>query len=199
MDHEEGEIPMPISSAYVGVFHEAPSNNIFNNGIEEQQHLQVQGYNGNFSEVKKSNNKVVIKYRECQKNHAATMGGNALDGCGEFMPSGEEGSIEALICCACNCHRNFHRKEIEGGENNCQFYPSTPHSTLMGGRGRKVILGSGNVIPFTRSLPINMGYNNNNHHDDGYGFVHGNGGVMVMKHNNNNINNNQGFNQGFNQ
>ncbi|KAF8011720.1 hypothetical protein BT93_I0004 [Corymbia citriodora subsp. variegata] len=52
------------------------------------------------------------KYGECQKNHAAAIGGNARDGCGEFMPSGEEGTINALICSACNCHRNFHRREI---------------------------------------------------------------------------------------
>lgn len=58
---------------------------------------------------------VIIRYRECLKNHAAAMGANATDGCGEFMPSGEEGSIEALKCSACNCHRNFHRKEVEGG------------------------------------------------------------------------------------
>ncbi|URE43769.1 ZF-HD protein dimerization region containing protein [Musa troglodytarum] len=30
------------------------------------------------------------------------------------MPSGEEGTLEALKCSACNCHRNFHRKEAEG-------------------------------------------------------------------------------------
>ncbi|PKI39722.1 hypothetical protein CRG98_039892 [Punica granatum] len=52
-----------------------------------------------------------VRYRECQKNHAASIGGNATDGCGEFMPSGEEGSnLDALKCSACNCHRNFHRK-----------------------------------------------------------------------------------------
>ncbi|KAG8368930.1 hypothetical protein BUALT_Bualt15G0097600 [Buddleja alternifolia] len=62
----------------------------------------------------------MVKYRECLKNHAASMGGNATDGCGEFMPSGEEGSIEALTCSACNCHRNFHRKEIEGADINNQ-------------------------------------------------------------------------------
>nr|GMD40764.1 zinc-finger homeodomain protein 4-like [Ipomoea batatas] len=56
----------------------------------------------------------MVRYRECLKNHAASMGGNATDGCGEFMPSGEEGSLEALTCSACNCHRNFHRKEVEG-------------------------------------------------------------------------------------
>ncbi|GMI86728.1 homeobox protein 31, ZINC FINGER HOMEODOMAIN 4, FLORAL TRANSITION AT THE MERISTEM2 [Hibiscus trionum] len=57
--------------------------------------------------------KVVVRYKECLKNHAAAIGGNATDGCGEFMPNGEEGSLEALVCSACNCHRNFHRKEIE--------------------------------------------------------------------------------------
>ncbi|XP_073007237.1 zinc-finger homeodomain protein 4-like [Typha latifolia] len=61
-----------------------------------------------------SSKKGVIKYRECLKNHAASIGGAATDGCGEFMPGGEEGTMEALKCSACNCHRNFHRKEVEG-------------------------------------------------------------------------------------
>ncbi|CAL9248904.1 unnamed protein product [Arabidopsis halleri] len=80
---------------------------------------------------------VVIKYKECLKNHAATMGGNAIDGCGEFMPSGEEGSIEALTCSACNCHRNFHRREIEGEEKTFSFsylnhhQPPPPQRKLM--------------------------------------------------------------------
>ncbi|KAH7445818.1 hypothetical protein KP509_01G025400 [Ceratopteris richardii] len=55
-----------------------------------------------------------VKYRECLKNHAASIGGHATDGCGEFMPSGEEGTLEALTCAACHCHRNFHRREVEG-------------------------------------------------------------------------------------
>ncbi|EXB91935.1 hypothetical protein L484_009028 [Morus notabilis] len=55
-----------------------------------------------------------VKYRECLKNHAASVGGNVFDGCGEFMPNGQEGSLEALKCAACQCHRNFHRKEIDG-------------------------------------------------------------------------------------
>ncbi|XP_047938037.1 zinc-finger homeodomain protein 5-like [Salvia hispanica] len=50
-------------------------------------------------------------YRECLKNHAANVGGNVTDGCGEFMPSGGDGTLEALQCAACSCHRNFHRKE----------------------------------------------------------------------------------------
>ncbi|KAJ0086912.1 hypothetical protein Patl1_09153 [Pistacia atlantica] len=55
-----------------------------------------------------------VRYRECLKNHAASVGGNVFDGCGEFMPSGEEGTLEALKCAACDCHRNFHRKEVNG-------------------------------------------------------------------------------------
>ncbi|KAK8566277.1 hypothetical protein V6N13_021347 [Hibiscus sabdariffa] len=56
----------------------------------------------------------LIRYRECLKNHAASMGGHVVDGCGEFMPSGEDGTGEALKCAACECHRSFHRKEIDG-------------------------------------------------------------------------------------
>ncbi|KAK4752802.1 hypothetical protein SAY87_021600 [Trapa incisa] len=52
-----------------------------------------------------------VRYRECLRNHAASTGGSVLDGCGEFMPAGEDGTIEALRCAACDCHRNFHRKE----------------------------------------------------------------------------------------
>ncbi|KAF2609183.1 hypothetical protein F2Q68_00045507 [Brassica cretica] len=55
-----------------------------------------------------------VRYRECLKNHAASVGGSVYDGCGEFMPSGEEGTLEALRCAACHCHRNFHRKENDG-------------------------------------------------------------------------------------
>nr|ABY61023.1 zinc finger homeodomain protein 1 [Saruma henryi] len=54
------------------------------------------------------------RYRECLKNHAVNIGGHAVDGCGEFMAAGEEGTLDALKCAACNCHRNFHRKESDG-------------------------------------------------------------------------------------
>ncbi|XWS42067.1 hypothetical protein CRYUN_Cryun17cG0137100 [Craigia yunnanensis] len=63
----------------------------------------------------------LIRYRQCLKNHATSMGGHVVDGCGEFMPSGEEGTPEALKCAACECHRNFHRKEING---ESQYAPS---------------------------------------------------------------------------
>ncbi|KAJ0100233.1 hypothetical protein Patl1_21914 [Pistacia atlantica] len=54
-----------------------------------------------------------VRYAECQKNHAAGVGGYAVDGCREFMATGEEGTDAALICAACGCHRSFHRREVE--------------------------------------------------------------------------------------
>lgn len=54
-----------------------------------------------------------VRYCECQKNHAANIGGYAVDGCREFMANGEEGTSGALTCAACGCHRNFHRREVD--------------------------------------------------------------------------------------
>ncbi|KAL3844661.1 hypothetical protein ACJIZ3_002064 [Penstemon smallii] len=54
-----------------------------------------------------------VRYGECQKNHAANVGGYAVDGCREFMACGEEGTEDALRCAACGCHRNFHRREVQ--------------------------------------------------------------------------------------
>lgn len=53
-----------------------------------------------------------VLYRECLKNHAASLGGHALDGCGEFMPSLTASWTDptSLKCAACGCHRNFHRR-----------------------------------------------------------------------------------------
>ncbi|OMO99580.1 hypothetical protein CCACVL1_03723 [Corchorus capsularis] len=83
----------------------------------------------------------LVRYRECLKNHAAAIGGNATDGCGagEFMPNGEEGTLEALKCSACNCHRNFHRKEIQC---DCPFpFDCYHNSAPLINSGRKLILG----------------------------------------------------------
>ncbi|KAF2291912.1 hypothetical protein GH714_036085 [Hevea brasiliensis] len=56
---------------------------------------------------------MVVSYKECLKNHAATLGGLALDGCGEFMPRPIAATPDptSLKCAACGCHRNFHRRE----------------------------------------------------------------------------------------
>lgn len=54
-----------------------------------------------------------VIYRECRKNHAASLGGYAFDGCREFMAAGEEGTSASLRCAACSCHRSFHKREVE--------------------------------------------------------------------------------------
>ncbi|KAK7266386.1 hypothetical protein RIF29_19030 [Crotalaria pallida] len=56
-----------------------------------------------------------VAYKECLKNHAASLGGHAVDGCGEFMPSpnATAGDPASIKCAACGCHRNFHRREPE--------------------------------------------------------------------------------------
>ncbi|CAL9127919.1 unnamed protein product [Musa acuminata var. zebrina] len=55
---------------------------------------------------------VEFSYRECLKNHAASLGGHALDGCGEFMlsPAADPADPSSIRCAACGCHRNFHRR-----------------------------------------------------------------------------------------
>uniref|UniRef100_A0A0C9RMF5 TSA: Wollemia nobilis Ref_Wollemi_Transcript_10957_1860 transcribed RNA sequence n=1 Tax=Wollemia nobilis TaxID=56998 RepID=A0A0C9RMF5_9CONI len=112
---QEEEIGMPISVNY-GPIHESSKLKILTssaggNGTassEERQQQQQQ-------QAKKT-----VRYRECLKNHAASIGGHAIDGCGEFMPSGEDGTLEALKCAACGCHRNFHRREVDG-EPPCYY------------------------------------------------------------------------------
>ncbi|KAF7817003.1 zinc-finger homeodomain protein 2-like [Senna tora] len=77
---------------------------------------------------RKSGSTGSVRYRECQKNHAVSIGGHAVDGCGEFLAAGEEGSLDALKCAACNCHRNFHRKEIEGEMSSYHQLPPPPQA-----------------------------------------------------------------------
>jgi len=91
-------VKMPGGTEPIMVTH--PLRNILNNNNNN---------NGNSNMVGVGNGKA--RYRECLKNHAVGIGGHALDGCGEFMPAGSEGTLESLKCAACNCHRNFHRKE----------------------------------------------------------------------------------------
>ncbi|PWZ14630.1 Mini zinc finger protein 2 [Zea mays] len=51
-----------------------------------------------------------VRYGDCRRNHAASTGGHAVDGCREFIAEGEEGTSGALKCAACGCHRSFHRR-----------------------------------------------------------------------------------------
>lgn len=106
---------MPISVNY-GPIHESSS--------KLKILTSTGGGNGTTSDEQQqgSISKKAVRYRECQKNHAASIGGHALDGCGEFMPSGEDGTLEALKCAACNCHRNFHRREVDGEQQPPCYY-----------------------------------------------------------------------------
>ncbi|EYU26499.1 hypothetical protein MIMGU_mgv1a023014mg, partial [Erythranthe guttata] len=55
---------------------------------------------------------MLVMYKECMHNHAASTRGFLLDGCGLFeTPSGTTtGSREAMFCAVCGCHRNFHQR-----------------------------------------------------------------------------------------
>lgn len=166
LSSQEGEIPIPIP---------IPINSTYGGQMIHHHDHHQNGSSIPTNQQLSSYKKQVIKYRECLKNHAASMGGNATDGCGEFMPSGEEGTIEALNCSACNCHRNFHRKEIEGElppSSICDFYhnTTTPH--------RKFMLGyphhnhpAGTLIPSRAHHMIMGGSESDEHHDDGGGGV----------------------------
>ncbi|KAI3472338.1 hypothetical protein Pfo_030912 [Paulownia fortunei] len=54
--------------------------------------------------------KILCMYKECMHNHAAQTRGYVLDGCGQFEASGPNGTPQAMVCAACCCHRNFHRR-----------------------------------------------------------------------------------------
>lgn len=69
-------------------------------------------------------------YRDCMRNHAATLGTYATDGCGEYTPN--PSSTGGMQCAACGCHRNFHRKvpaESSDGNNLPVPLPYSPSST----------------------------------------------------------------------
>ncbi|CAD6218903.1 unnamed protein product [Miscanthus lutarioriparius] len=105
------------------------------------------------------------RYRECLKNHAVGIGGHAVDGCGEFMPAGEEGTLDALRCAACNCHRNFHRKESPAAAKGSPISPAalvaygaTPHQHQ-------------HFSPYYRT-PAGAGYFHHHHHQPLHHMAH---------------------------
>eukprot|EP00250_Pteridium_aquilinum_P014658 c22123_g1_i1 orf=544-1362(-) len=132
-DREEAasppEMPAPINTGFAQV-HEASRMRILggngnglptgtSNGMPSSvEHEARLGLEMRFPNLDLVKMRKPVKYRECLKNHAASLGGHALDGCGEFMPSGGEGTLEALKCAACDCHRNFHRREVEGEKDH---------------------------------------------------------------------------------
>ncbi|RWR89974.1 zinc-finger homeodomain-containing protein [Cinnamomum micranthum f. kanehirae] len=105
-EEEEEEMGLPSSASYDALGNSARAKIIASTG---------QGISSVAAAAAASHRKLTTRYRECLKNHAVGIGGHAVDGCGEFMPAGEEGSLDALKCAACSCHRNFHRKVTDGG------------------------------------------------------------------------------------
>ncbi|KAA8536568.1 hypothetical protein F0562_029046 [Nyssa sinensis] len=77
----------------------------FKNWINNQRRRMESGQPSSAS-------KTVAIYKECQRNHAIQVGRYVVDGCGEFLNGGEDGTPEAFLCGVCGCHRNFHRKEV---------------------------------------------------------------------------------------
>ncbi|KAD4386166.1 hypothetical protein E3N88_26335 [Mikania micrantha] len=86
----------------------------FDEHEDREEDVGIQLPPGNFDTVRKTGGGGGYRYKECLKNHAVGIGGQAVDGCGEFMAAGDEGTLDGLKCAACSCHRNFHRKEVEG-------------------------------------------------------------------------------------
>lgn len=122
-----------------------------------------------------------VKYKECLKNHAASIGGKATDGCGEFMPCVEDG----LICSVCNCHRNFHRKEIEGDPHPHSYeynnYNSAPAHL------KRYDLGNGRNLIFQKGVVVGtetLGYNHHNTNNNAGALVPSRGPPpMIMSYN----------------
>ncbi|KAI0522376.1 zinc-finger homeodomain protein 5-like [Dendrobium catenatum] len=103
------------------------------------------GEGSNFRTAEIAGESSSVKYRECLKNHAASLGGNILDGCGEFMPS----LADIMKCAACGCHRSFHRRE--GGESDNLFYRHHHHNGSNNSSGSRG--AAGGRIPLLLPAP----------------------------------------------
>ncbi|GAB2280274.1 Zinc-finger homeodomain protein [Dionaea muscipula] len=77
---------------------------------------------------RKASTPVAVSYKECLRNHAASMGGHALDGCCEFMasPTATPSDPTSLKCAACGCHRNFHRRDPDD-PSPIHHHPAATH------------------------------------------------------------------------
>ncbi|KAG0556221.1 hypothetical protein KC19_11G036000 [Ceratodon purpureus] len=138
--------------------------------------------------------KGAVRYRECQKNHAASIGGHAMDGCGEFMPSGgRDDDIDSLRCAACDCHRNFHRREVEG-EVSCDCkvrkLPKPGHGSplqptaLMSHPGTQTLAltaGPNQMTPLAMAAAMSAGGpTDSDEQDDGPGNIVTSAGAMHL-------------------
>ncbi|KAF7822117.1 zinc-finger homeodomain protein 9-like [Senna tora] len=86
-------------------------------------------------------------YRECLRNHAASLGSYATDGCGEFTLDDTGGGC--LQCAACGCHRNFHRKVTCPGPAPPRGLSYTAAAMRGGGGGREPPELTGDLMDYS--------------------------------------------------
>ncbi|KAK4785015.1 hypothetical protein SAY86_001704 [Trapa natans] len=125
----------------------------------------------------------VAGYRECRKNHAVQLGRLALDGCREFMPSSlaDVDSLSdkrvpgQLMCAACGCHRNFHRRECSStASSDCRAWsppspkPLSPVPTSFYPPAQWMLQGPGNWSSwFPRAAVSLSDFNGDDDDEDG--------------------------------
>ncbi|KAF6148268.1 hypothetical protein GIB67_012043 [Kingdonia uniflora] len=100
----------------------------FSNGTLKQ-HQHVHQYQHHHHQQQQA--MPVVVYKQCRKNHAASLGGQAFDGCGEFMPSPNYTLSDptSLKCAACGCHRNFHLPDPDETTHIIEYHPLPPPRT----------------------------------------------------------------------
>ncbi|MBO8589755.1 hypothetical protein INN88_14240, partial [Staphylococcus aureus] len=84
-DHEEQEMGMPGSASY---------DTLANSSRPRMASAGGESAAAPSLAARRS----ASRYRECLKNHAVAIGGHAVDGCGEYMPAGQEGTLDSLKC-----------------------------------------------------------------------------------------------------
>nr|KJB47838.1 hypothetical protein B456_008G044700 [Gossypium raimondii] len=89
--------------------------------------------------VSDQSNERICRYKECRRNHAASIGRYAIDGCGEFICCKDD----VFMCAACGCHRSFHRKD---------YLPPPPQPKLMSSCLAPLPLASHNGLTGETSL-----------------------------------------------
>ncbi|XAR55897.1 hypothetical protein NMG60_11036130 [Bertholletia excelsa] len=160
--HSDNETPPPASQSRSLT----PKSSSFTNGaFNNHHHRPATG----------------VTYRKCLRNHAASLGGHAVDGCGEFLPSTSVATGPAsLKCAACGCHRNFHFREDDSTTTPSratlflEFHrqappprrssPSSSSSPLRPPTAQQMLLALGSAVPKDQvptALPVVKGENPN--------------------------------------
>ncbi|RZC60789.1 hypothetical protein C5167_022531 [Papaver somniferum] len=149
----DSAIKTPPSDTEVVITTPPPTKSFTNGVLKRHHHHQPQPTSA-----------AIVVYRECLKNHAASLGGRSLDGCGEFMPSPNTNLSDptSLKCAACNCHRNFHRRDPEEGTHIIEYrHHQAPPVLPIPQQQQPGDQEGGNVSPSSSDSPppISSAYN----------------------------------------